>query len=655
MVQSARQTLQPEAPARVRREELIRQPDVRREFPVREAQRRLREKERSWAPIAYSVFLLAAAIIFCSAYTTYAFSKYRGVILPGVYVDTVSLAGMTDTQANRAILDQLGAIYHRPVTIVYHAWTWQPKDTEIGVTYEVAPTVREAEAVGRSGSMFADLVNRLPVHPDHHVPLLYQLQENALRGYLQTAGQRIYKKETDAGLQVSGNHVVLLPSERGVQVDIGGSEHAIREALGYLTRQTVTLQVDHIAPVISDEAALKIRDRVEAFLSRPPVVNIGKLKIVTSRSDFAPMLHFSEKRSNTGATIQMNVAEGALHSYVAKLAAGYDRPAVNAKLDFSLGRVRVVARRHAGRRLDQAAAFNALAAAITSLKPGAHLTFQARTVQPPTDLSNPASVGINTLLATGETDFTGSGPARLNDIALIAKEIDGDLLPPGQDISFNTLAGTNWDPRVYQDQESQSGGRVVPGAGGAMQQVATTFLRALYGAGLPLKQRYAHTYRLPWYEPPVGLDAVVAPDRGWDLVFGNDTGKYLLIKTRLEPVRQQLYIYVYGPKLGRSVAVDPLGKILKTYPHGPKIVKDDPALPPGEERQTQWAHDGADTVVQRTITYPNGQVKVDTVRTHYRPWHAIVLLGTGAQASPPSASRGKNGTPGPVPTPTFNH
>jgi vancomycin resistance protein YoaR len=241
-------------------------------------------------------------------------------------------------------------------------------------------------------------------------------------------------------------------------------------------------------------------------------------------------------------------------------------------------------------------------------------------------------------------------------VAAIANTLDGDLLPPSQDISFSTLAGTGWDPRVYQDDETERGGQTVPAGRGAMQQVATTFLRALYGAGLKLKEWHPHTHRLSWYEPPVGLDAVVSPDRSWDLVFTNDTGHYLLIKTRVEPVKQQVFIYLYGPRLGWKVSVDN-GKITKIYPHGPKIVRQDTSLPPGQLRQIQWAHDGADVVVQRTITYRNGKVVTDQLHTHYKPWQAIVLIGSAPPTPTPTPSptptkKSARSTPGPTATPT---
>lgn len=660
MAQPAHQTVQPDAHAHSRRENLIRGPEQRRSFPVREAQRYLRQKERTFAPLAYAVFLVAALVIFSTAYTTYAFSKYRGVILPGVYVDRVNLSGLTATQAERAIYHQLTAIYYRPLHIEFGSNAWDPKNSDIGLRYDVPRTVALASGIGRKGGLLRDLIDRLPLHPTHRLAMSYALDPTELHAYLMAIGAHfVQKPAVNAQLQTRPNGTIaLIRSRPGVHLDIPGSVHAIESALGFLTRQTVALRVIHVTPVIDDAAALSVKTRVDHFLDHLPVITIGKLRIAARRTDFVRMISFNQKVTGArSAVIQMNVNPTALHAYVAGLAGGVDRPAVDARMDYSLGSVHVIQRPRAGRTLDQAQAYNALLAVISALKPGAHLKFTVLKIRPPIDMSNPATLGITTLLADGTSSFAGAPSARTTAVATILKQLDGDLLPPNQEISFNTLVGTNWDPSVYEDVETRQNGTLVPGAGGAMQQVATTFLRALYGAGLTLVERHAHTYRLPWYEPPVGLDAVVAPDRNWDLVFTNNTGRYLLIKTRLEPVRHEAYIYVYGPKLGWSVAVDPVGKILKVIPHGPKVIRQVNSLPVGTIQQTQYPHDGAIVVVKRTITYRNGRVRTDAIRTRYSPWRAVVLVGAATApqgtptATPPPHKRGKSTSPG-TPTPT---
>lgn len=657
---------------RSRREELIRPVVQRRVFSTREAQAVLQRKERRWAPIAYAIILAALLVIFATTYTTYAFSKYRGVILPGVHVDNQSLAGMTSRQATDVITGRLAAIYGVPIVLTYGPERWSPSKKDIGLQYQVKTTVAKAMQVGRTGSFLPDLFDRLPLRTDHAVPLLYRVNERVLKAYITkkiAPNRAVHRVAVNANLQVRGGRVRLIPSHPGVTLNVPGTEQAIHSSLGLLSKRTLLVPVTRIPPVIADAYARGIQRRVDEFLSRPPVIVIGKRVVPMSRDSLASMLFFPRAPvvGKGKADITLRVNPAAVSAFVSGLASQVDRSPRDAVVSFDGRRVTVVTPRRFGRALDQNGAIAKLLGVLRGLRPGARLRFTVARTAPPIDLANPASLGINTLLGTGVSSFAGAGSTRLNDVVNISQRLQDVLLPPNQAISFNQLVGAGWPSRAYLDGEQESHGQLVPGRGGAMQQVATTFLRALYGSGLRLLERHSHVYRLPWYESPagigpIGLDAVVNPPTD-DLRFYNNTGKYLLIEPRVEPIRQELYIYVYGPKLGWQVSFDKLGTILKVYPHGPTITRTDPSLLPGQRVQTAWAHDGADVVVERTVTRPNGNVSVQRLYTHYRPWQAIVEVGPSPSATGTPTATGTvspsrhraSGTPGPTPTPTFSH
>jgi vancomycin resistance protein YoaR len=671
MAHSFREPAESYIPDHVRNVDLIRparQPHVFRE---REAQRRLHEKERHWAPVAYGVFAAAMLVIFCVAYGTYAFSKYRGVILPGVYVDQLNVSGMTATQADNAVQLQLASIHLVPVILTYGTFTgggaFRPTAAEIGVSYPRGLTGKAAMAVGRQGSFIDQLIDRLPLNPTHTISAVYVLSERQLRAYMQqTVAPSINSKVVvnaaiKANIGHDGFHIYPL-AQYGRRLDVDRSISDVRSVLGSLTKHTVELHAFRVQPAITNGAARHILDQVDQLLSGPPIIAVGKRVLVIPSSALVPMLAFADVLKPHPA-IQMTVQRNVVEQYIATLASQIDRPAQNAKMRFSGGKIVVIQRRANGRSLDQASAVQELLSAVQNLQPNARLHFSVTVTQPPVDVSNPASLGIDTLLGEGETSFKGAGPMRLSGVTQIAQSLDQDVIKPGQEISFNTLVGTSWDSRVYDDRERRIGGVLVPGDHGAMQQVATTFLRAMYGSGLTLLERHAHPFDLGWYQPPYGYDAIVAPGRNWDLRFSNTTAKYLLIETRVEPLRQQLYIYVYGASQKARVFVDPFGKVVKTYPHGPEIVQHDTSLPPGTRHQVAWAHDGADTVVQRTITYANGSVHRDEIDTHYQPQQAIVIIGsakpkvtpTPTPTAQPSGTPTPTASPGPTPTPTFSH
>jgi hypothetical protein len=51
----------------------------------------------------------------------------------------------------------------------------------------------------------------------------------------------------------------------------------------------------------------------------------------------------------------------------------------------------------------------------------------------------------------------------------------------------------------------------------------------------------------------------------------------------------------------------------------------------GQIKQIDWAADGADVTVSRTVTR-NGEVIItDTIFTRYRPWQAVYEYGPGTE------------------------
>ncbi|MGI8827833.1 MAG: VanW family protein [Chloroflexota bacterium] len=656
---------------RVRREELIRPAERRREFPTRIAQRYLEKKERPrWALIAYLVVLLVTLAIGSVTYTTYAFSKYRGEILPGVYVDTAYVGEMTSSQAERRVSDALQPVYARPIVLTYHGvQPWRPAPDAIG--YKVYPirTVTKAQAVGRVETFPEQLFDRLPVHPNHVVPLDFSLDNRVLRGYiLRYVNPRVRRVPQDAGLQLNTRQsaFAVVPSHTGERLDVPATMMSIAKALGTLSTPTLALPVHHLTPGIGDSVAASIQRRVENFLTHAPVYAVGKSVTMISRVDLAPMISFQTEDDAHHREIKMIVDSNKVQAFVQRLTANYDRPAQDPRLGFDGRNVRVIRTSRIGRQLNGQDAYTKLLAAITGLRSRARIHLKITAIQPALDESNPATLGITKFLALGESAFPGAGDRRLQDITRIAGVLDSTLIRPGQDISFNQLVGLAWDPRVYDDRETESNGGLVPADSGAMQQVATTWFRALLITGLDLTERHAHIYHLTWYDNPVGLDAIVSQD-GKDLRFHNNTGKYLFIKTRVEPVRQELYVYVFGPKLGWQVTLSH-PNILAQLPHPPQKIVQDPSLNPGETHHLAFAHNGLDVQLQRTVVYPDGRVHTTTLRTRYRPWQAVVAVGPLATptptpkakptrtASPTStAVTSPTASPSPKPTATFVH
>jgi vancomycin resistance protein YoaR len=260
-------------------------------------------------------------------------------------------------------------------------------------------------------------------------------------------------------------------------------------------------------------------------------------------------------------------------------------------------------------------------------------TLNARTIALPVTVTKPtiamedtAKFGIKELVAQGVSNFRGSSAGRIQNIRTATAQFDGVVVPPGGTFSFDQYLGEVVEANGYDDAYIIFEDRTVLGPGGGVCQVSSTVFRAAFFGGFPIVERWAHAYRVGYYEPPVGLDATVfAPSV--DLKFKNDTDAYLLIQSRVDLRANTLTFNFYGTKPNRTVEMeDPIME--RVIPHGPAVYTDDPALKKGVTKQIDFAHDGADVTIWRRILVNGQVVKRDKFFSRYDPWVARYLVGT---------------------------
>lgn len=208
-------------------------------------------------------------------------------------------------------------------------------------------------------------------------------------------------------------------------------------------------------------------------------------------------------------------------------------------------------------------------------------------------------------LSTFTTETTANEKRNTN-VKLAARAINGTIVQPGEEFSFNKVVGQRTAEKGYQEAAAYSGGEVVQEPGGGVCQVSSTLYNAVVFAGLKTTERHAHTYE-PSYVTP-GEDAMVSYDgyAGPDLRFVNNAKTAVGIKAAYS--NQTLTVSIYGnPILEDGVTVSMHSeKIKELDPPTPTYVED-PTLEPGVEVVAKAATPGSRWQT-KLITKKNGQV-----------------------------------------------
>jgi len=135
----------------------------------------------------------------------------------------------------------------------------------------------------------------------------------------------------------------------------------------------------------------------------------------------------------------------------------------------------------------------------------------------------------------------GGSANRLNNIILASEAIDGLVLEPGEDFSFNHIVGRRTSARGYKSAPAFSGGQTVQAIGGGICQVSSTIYSAIKDTDIRVRERHAHGQPISYL--PRGRDATVS----WgtlDFKFINNTEYPLRIDIDIDG--RTLTVQVFG-------------------------------------------------------------------------------------------------------------
>ncbi|MBE5809118.1 MAG: hypothetical protein E7317_12375 [Clostridiales bacterium] len=130
------------------------------------------------------------------------------------------------------------------------------------------------------------------------------------------------------------------------------------------------------------------------------------------------------------------------------------------------------------------------------------------------------------LRAYAVTNASSSSSSRLTNIRLALASINGTLLQPGEEFSFNAVVGKRTTAKGYKAAPAYNSGEVVEEVGGGICQVSTTLFNAAVKSGLKIVERHNHSMPVAYVDK--GKDAAVS----WgaqDLRFVNNTSEPLYI------------------------------------------------------------------------------------------------------------------------------
>ncbi len=577
---------------------------------------------------------------------------HAGRIYTGVTVAGVNVSGLRPDEAAARIAGQITFPQTGHIVFQFEKQVWGASPGDLGLYLDPVSSAQAAMSLGRTGNPLRRLGEQFQAWYGgiDLPPVLIHDQRQAVE-YLQGLAAQLNRPTVEASLKINGTDVIVSPGQVGRSVDIPATLAPLEAQLSSLSDGILPVVLHDAPPVILDASAQA--EIARKILSEPLTIKIPNSQEgdpgpwVFDGQSLAGLLTIQLVQGQGEAHYQVELDPAGMRTFLEGLATNLARQPQNARFIFNDDNKKLEKIQSAviGRQLNIDASIQQINAKAAQGEHSIDLSFDY-TDPAITDQANAKDLGITELVSAQTTYFYGSSAERIQNIKTASSRFHGVLVAPGATFSMADIMGDVSLDSGYAEALIIYGNRTIKGVGGGVCQVSTTLFRAVFFGGYPVVERYSHAYRVAYYElnaqgqvnsKMAGLDATVFVPVV-DFKFTNDTPNWLLMETYVNVKARTLTWKFYSTSDGRKVEWDTTG-LQNIEPAPDPLYQENPDLAEGEQRQVDYAADGADVTVTRTVIR-NGQVYFeDSFSTHYLPWRAVIEYGPGTKI--PKNKRGE--------------
>lgn len=220
------------------------------------------------------------------------------------------------------------------------------------------------------------------------------------------------------------------------------------------------------------------------------------------------------------------------------------------------------------------------------------------------------------------TKYDASNTNRSGNLKIAADKINGTVLMPGEEFSFNEVVGKRTIEDGYRNAKIYENGQVVDGLAGGICQISSTLYNAVLMANLEITERRNHSFTTTYVSP--GRDATVVYGTQ-DFKFKNSRKYPIKITANVGNGIVEFKIHGIKEEIEYEIKIIPV--TTQVIPYETEYVPD-ATLAAGQQVVTQAGHSGykVTTYIERRV---GGAVVSKDVLSNdtYKAMKTIVNVG----------------------------
>jgi len=173
-------------------------------------------------------------------------------IMRGVTIGGHDVGGMTVSEARMRLQAQMSTCETAPISLRLGDETWRVSPEEMGTVVDVEAALRAAYSVGRSGRLYARLLQRRQAKRDGiDIPLVVSVDEQRLRDLVFALASVVQVQPVDARIVITDDdQVIIEPSSEGRQLNVDELISRLRSTTLERGAREIGLPVETAPPAV---------------------------------------------------------------------------------------------------------------------------------------------------------------------------------------------------------------------------------------------------------------------------------------------------------------------------------------------------------------------------------------------------------------------
>jgi len=543
-----------------------------------------------------------------------------GDIPRSTVVAGVDIGGLSPTAAVRVLEEELAPRVNAEHQVRADDVTAPFSPLTSGISLDVEATIDSAQ-----DQPLNPWTRVVSLFSDREVEPTFTGEETALAAQIDAVAEQVDRAPVDASIVIEDTTPSVTEPADGRALDREGAVDAVFEALqsGAAPSSPIDLPVQ-VTPVDVDESEARrvLEETVRPALSAPvSVVVQGSADTAeVSVEAIAASLTFTPQDDGV---LAVGIDPAALQTALGDELAVFGSGAKDARFEVSGGSVTVVPSVD-GTGVAPATLAEQLFPVLTAPEPRT-LTAQLGPVPADFTTEEAQALGIREEIGSFTTNI-GNAASGTN-IRVVAQEVDGAVVMPGETFSLNGFTGPRGLAQGYVEAGVINNGAFTTAVGGGISQFATTMFNAVFFSGLEDVFHKPHSYYISRY--PAGREATVYYD-SIDLKWRNDSDTGVYIDTAWTP--DTITVTFYGTKRYEIQSISS-----NRFNQRSPVVQEKPDDGTCKPQSGSTGFDITVTRVFRDLT-TGSEVKREDFRTRYAAEPVIRCIPSAAPPAPPEGT-----------------